>query len=191
MNPARSRSQSSAGTIRAGRKLSRPTSDDDDDDEDDEDDTFFDFGAEVATPTSEYPQRLEELLAAGTFGIPSAGGGPRATDGAAGGEVADSVDDDDNRSDGGFFYNGRDGPDPELQASRRAEWGLDVDQQVDEKALLQRYGREMKDILGEEQARAEDEDAGELELEGIALQEKAAPVRLPAAQSAMQLEVRV
>ena len=171
MNPARSRSQSSAGTIRAaGRKPPRPNSDDDDDDEDDEDDTFFDFGAEAATPTSEYPQRLEELLAAGTFGIPAAGGGPRAAD-----EL--TVDDDnDAGSDGGFFYNGRDGPDPELQASRLAEWGLEADEQVDEKVLLQRYSREMKDILGEKQARAEDEDAGELEVEGITLQENAAPV---------------
>lgn len=176
MNPARSRSQSSAGTIRAGRKPPRSASDEDDDDEDDEDDTFFDFGVEVATPTSEYPQRLEELLAAGTFGIPSAGSGTRAADGTSCGGVANDVDDD-NRSDGGFFYNGKDGPDPELQAPRRAEWGLGVDQPVDEKELLRRYGREMRDVLGEEQARAEDEDAGELEVEGIALQENAAPVR--------------
>lgn len=158
--PSRTRSQSSAGTIRAAKRRSSAASQrsahppDSDSEDDDGNDTFFDFGLgdEVQTPTMEYPQRLEELL--GNGGLEAAG------------RPADDVDDD-QPSD--FLYDGQDGPDQERLAARRAEWGLDGDGLVSEKEMMKRYGTEMKDILGEEEAREEDEGAGELEIESIAL----------------------
>lgn len=159
--PSRTRSQSSAGTIRAAKRRSSAASQrsahppDSDSEDDDGNDTFFDFGLgdEVQTPTMEYPQRLEELL--GNGGLEAAG---RPTD-----------DDDDDSQPNEFLYDGQDGPDQERLAARRAEWGLDGDDLVSEKEMIKRYGTEMKDILGEEEAREEDEDAGELEIESIVL----------------------
>lgn len=176
MYPARTRSQSSAGTIRPGRPPAGE-SDSDDDDDDGKAETFFDFGLgdEVGTPTAEYPERLEELLATGLrLGASDAGSVVGIADGAA----ADDDDDNDNGASHEFVYDGRDGLDAATTAARRAEWGLD-EEPPSEKALLARYGEGLRDVLGEEAARAEDEEAGELEVESIALQDGAAQVSLP------------
>lgn len=142
----RTRSRSSNGTIKANGRRSSPSPSDEDDD-DDECDEFRTPGTpDGLNEGTSYDDRLQDLLGDGA---------------GAQGDGDDNGNDDEEE----FVYNGVSGRDEEL-ATRRREF-ITGNPEEDEKRFLMTYSEQMRDILGEEEARQRDEDAGEEEIETI------------------------